>query len=193
MSVYFCIDLRWFELVEQAENGKMCKGCVCFNGEEFDQDLCNRLPMCCHARYSENHKDGYYVELSEEEMIKRSLPSDTVLFPPWAIGLLEGEDSYVLGAQLCTRDGRKTGNAVIVDVGVEGFEVLTDMGTTLRFNEAELKSLFHPPKYYMNLQEARQARVRRGLVVLSASVARLGASSSTRTSARLAIATPIRN
>lgn len=78
------------------------------------------------------------------------------LLPEWAIGKTSGE--YVLGAQLCTRDGRRTGNAHIVGFdGVNGltlndvtyviYIVLTDAGNVIKLIRPELESMFYPPQW----------------------------------------------
>lgn len=56
--------------------------------------------------------------------------------PDWAIAR-NWDYSLVVGAQLCTRDGRRTGNAFIVRVGEDLehktplYEVMSDMGSCL--------------------------------------------------------------
>lgn len=71
--------------------------------------------------------------------------------PPWATGAARG---YLeVGAQLCTRDGRRIGNAVVLQVmptckGTAA-RIYTDAGTDLVLNEAELEELFHEPEWLM--------------------------------------------
>lgn len=71
--------------------------------------------------------------------------------PGWAIGLAHG--LYVLGSQLPTRDGRRMGNAHIIDTKYSEpldqtvYAVLTDAGNTLRMTQEELEECFYPPKY----------------------------------------------
>ncbi len=80
--------------------------------------------------------------------------------PDWAIG--EANGVLQVGAQLCTRDGRKAGNGVVVSVveyqwrGYKDtlFEVLTDAGSTLHMNTAEVFELFYPPEYLMDVATA---------------------------------------
>lgn len=72
--------------------------------------------------------------------------------PGWAIGTTT---ELAPGAQLCTRDGRKIGNAVIsgpkvAERGREYWPVLTDAGTALRLNDAEVAELFWQPKWLMD-------------------------------------------
>ena len=81
----------------------------------------------------------------------------TKFMPHWAIG--EANGVLQVGAQLCTRDGRKTGNGVIVSAvehqwrGYKDilFEVLTDAGNTLTLNTAEVFDMFYPPEYLMDV------------------------------------------
>lgn len=98
---------------------------------------------------------------------------EILALPGWAVGLT---DQYMtLGAQLCTRDGRRTGNAVVVDIEArplflalmgtvfkveDGFKVaivLTDMGNQMTLNEAELAEMFYQPKYIIDLNDRRVA------------------------------------
>lgn len=75
--------------------------------------------------------------------------------PHWAESQIEwGVNGYLCErAQLCTRDGRKIGNAVIVKIEPLTewvFTVITDAGNTLILNIEELQELFHPPKFIMH-------------------------------------------
>ncbi|MBG6083192.1 hypothetical protein [Rubrivivax gelatinosus] len=74
--------------------------------------------------------------------------------PEWASGLTR--DWTTTGAQLCTRDGRVCGNAVVTGCeqinGQTVYTVVTDAGTQLRLNEKELKSMFHQPRFTMNTE-----------------------------------------
>lgn len=85
--------------------------------------------------------------------------------PDWAIGKLNGE--LVLGAQLCTRDGRRTGNAHIIGItnskydGSELFLVLTDAGTKMACSRGEVEYFFYPPKYRSNVEEVLRKFQRR--------------------------------
>lgn len=69
------------------------------------------------------------------------------LLPPWAIGEALGD--YTLpGALLPTRDGRRTGNAILVKEKRHGtFFVVTDSGNYLLMTLEEMKQLFYPPKW----------------------------------------------
>ena len=87
-------------------------------------------------------------------------PFDDVLLPYWAIGTAT---ELAPGTQLCTRDGRKVGNAVVsgpkvTERGREHWPVLTDVGNTLRLNDAEVAELFWPPRWLMDPATAPGAR-----------------------------------
>lgn len=70
--------------------------------------------------------------------------------PEWAEQKSMGKYMQVR-AQLLTRDGRKCGNAVVVEVlkGEEFARVLTDSGNVMTLNLQEMVSLFYEPKYIM--------------------------------------------
>ena len=80
---------------------------------------------------------------------------DAFEMPEWAKAKAEGD--YTLpNAALPTRDGRRTGNAVLVGLSDRQWEnalitylVVTDAGNILRLNINELKELFYPPEYVM--------------------------------------------
>jgi hypothetical protein len=73
--------------------------------------------------------------------------------PEWATGV---STTPVVGSQLCTRDGRRLGNAVLLDIEVYLdsrsmlFICVTDVGTKVTLKERELKEAFHPPRYVMD-------------------------------------------
>lgn len=78
---------------------------------------------------------------------------DAILMPEWASGLAHG-DYTMPNAQLCTRDGRNTGNAVNVGP-VDSlnpdptFLVVTDAGSTMKLTVGEMKFYFFPPVWIM--------------------------------------------
>lgn len=71
--------------------------------------------------------------------------------PDWAVGR-NWDYSLVPGAQLCTKDGRRTGNAHIITKGVmhsgngvyinNVYNCLTDVGSKFTFTEVELLAAF---------------------------------------------------
>lgn len=76
--------------------------------------------------------------------------------PEWATGVTT--DPFEIGAQLYTKDGRRCGNAVTISVqqystGITGqlAVVVTDFGTELFLNAAELAELFHRPAWKMDI------------------------------------------
>ena len=79
----------------------------------------------------------------------------TIPLPEWAAGLAKGE--LVMGAQLPTKDGRRIGNAHIVDIDEtpygDMYTVLTDAGNYLALGGAEVGELFFPPRYVSNVGE----------------------------------------
>jgi hypothetical protein len=86
--------------------------------------------------------------------------------PPWAIGLADPEKLQA-GTQLCTRDGRRFGNAHILDsresryqVGETVYSVLTDAGNLMVMSAKEIAQGFYPPRYIANLDEVKQKFMR---------------------------------
>jgi hypothetical protein len=74
---------------------------------------------------------------------------DSCFWPHWATGMA---GNICIGAQLCTRDGRRTGNAVVtgwISDKDRTWEVLTDAGNTLVVNEEEISALFYYPRWTM--------------------------------------------
>ncbi len=74
--------------------------------------------------------------------------------PDWAVGLTK---EPTLGAQLCTRDGRRTGNAVIARIETSSqlevsYTVITDIGTPMVLTADEIAELFHPLRFVMNIR-----------------------------------------
>lgn len=74
------------------------------------------------------------------------------LLPPWASSRATGGYTDLM-ASLPTKDGRLTGNAVIVwrgtRYGIDVTQVVTDAGNSLYLTDNELVELFHPPVYVM--------------------------------------------
>ena len=79
------------------------------------------------------------------------------LLPDWAACQAFGQ--WVPNAQLCTRDGRKVGNAVLIQWHEKSYpsqgvtlrlaQVTTDAGNTLNLTLSELDHLFYPPRWVM--------------------------------------------
>lgn len=93
-----------------------------------------------------------------DNMVKLVQEWDAIL-PHWAIriaqpGILE------VGAQLCTRDGRRMGNAHIIgfkedalDTGRPYYHVMTDAGTRMVMNSTEINDSFWPPRWISDVKE----------------------------------------
>jgi hypothetical protein len=83
--------------------------------------------------------------------------------PPWATGQVA--DYMEVGAELCTRDGRCIGNAVVVAIktfsdNTLGARVRTDFGNEVVLIREELKNYFHPPQWRMDPAEHAETRAR---------------------------------
>lgn len=81
------------------------------------------------------------------------------ILPHWAIRKAK-ENILEVGNQLPTRDGRRMGNAHIIeqftaqyDHGRPYYRVLTDAGTLMIMNSGEINECFWPPKYVSDVQE----------------------------------------
>ncbi len=53
-----------------------------------------------------------------------------------------------IGTVLCTRDGRKIGNGIILDVDKPFYVIKTDFGNIIRLTKREIKELFRVAGYY---------------------------------------------
>ena len=79
--------------------------------------------------------DNYFLQ----EWIEREINSE------------DAEPLFTLGAMLPTRDGRRVGNAIVIDV-CERFNnrcavVVTDAGNRIILSECEMNELFHAPLF----------------------------------------------
>jgi hypothetical protein len=80
--------------------------------------------------------------------------------PPWAIRHAIGNVLEV-GTQLPTKDGRRMGNAHIIEItqsplgamGRQYYVVLTDAGSKMVMNSSEIAECFHPPRYVADVNE----------------------------------------
>lgn len=83
--------------------------------------------------------------------------------PDWAIAR-NWDYSLVPGAQLCTRDGRRTGNAFIIrkreknGVTMPDYEIMTDMSAQFFLSESEIHEQFWIGDWIMNVEEAKKCR-----------------------------------
>ncbi len=87
-------------------------------------------------------------------------PDASAPLPAWAARRSLTGDHMEIGAQLSTRDGRRMGNAVVMNVrqGDDGplASVITDIGNDLEMSEAELKEAFYAPTLIMELSAAAE-------------------------------------
>jgi len=96
--------------------------------------------------------------------------------PYWATAKATGE--LVVGLQLFTKDGRRTGNAFILnvfnytnrkqhptrDIVVDTvlYVVVTDMGNVVRLAESEIDDCYYLGDYIMDIEEAMCSRITEG-------------------------------
>lgn len=123
--------------------------------------------MRVYGDYRKDIKEEIVPDFTPEErklygiVFNKDTQEDEQL-PECAIGLAYGE--YVLGAQLATRDGRRTGNAHIISVmgmdfnnldrpSITLYTVLTDAGNEFKMNERELSDSFYPPYWVSDVTE----------------------------------------
>lgn len=75
------------------------------------------------------------------------------LLPEWATAY---SSEYQTLSQLCTKDGRVTGNAHIFHIAKSEFTgdniycVITEVGNITKYSLQELKERFHTPKYILH-------------------------------------------
>lgn len=76
--------------------------------------------------------------------------------PPWAVDA-NMKYEVVVGAQLCTKDGRRMGNAHVVGTVSKGhgdyFVVLTDAGNKVTMTEQEIRSAFYISPWISDVEE----------------------------------------
>ncbi len=75
------------------------------------------------------------------------------LLPPWAAG--RATKVMEKGAQLCTRDGRRMGNGVVLELdekfGRQVAKVMTDSGSVAYLTEREILECFYAPVWIMKI------------------------------------------
>lgn len=100
-------------------------------------------------------------ELQEQDRRNEEFLDDLLAeyLPHWADKKLDGE--LELYAQLQTLDGRKMGNAIIIDILEDDrlpfylkdigpiYVILTDFGHTIRLTQKEVAHYYHPTVYRM--------------------------------------------
>lgn len=112
-------------------------------------DLINRIRQAqVHAGEQAviAHLQEQMVELKIEQ------PEEHDFIPEWATGC--ATSSTELGAQLCTRDGRRCGNAVVMEshkvIDKPFVIVCTDAGNLMTLSPSEVDELFYPAKWLMD-------------------------------------------
>jgi len=80
-------------------------------------------------------------------------PYQLEFLPMWSIGESDGSFRKPYTA-LMTKDGRKIGNAVVVDdsvmkIGCDFIKIVTDAGTILLLTDNEIQDFFHTPQWIM--------------------------------------------
>lgn len=106
---------------------------------------------------AEEHKDVELpnnVQTSEEFVevpVSEYALNHEYPLPSWAS---HRSSDLQLGSQLCTRDGRRCGNAVVAAVRINShggrvYEVITDVGNVIHAEACEVNEMFHPPEYVM--------------------------------------------
>lgn len=130
------------------------------------QDLSTKLynallDQLHHCEYLETRLDDHGIDYTVRGDITgqtKSALEDYILelgpLPEWAVAHNVGEQ-VVIGAQLCTKDGRRHGNAHIVgamevtlDTGVTTtYHCITDAGNEMHLSEREINTEFYIGKY----------------------------------------------
>lgn len=89
------------------------------------------------------------------QIAKSVLAEYEAQLPPWAIGKANGFGD--IGAQLCTKDGRRMGNAVVVGtktaINMEAMVIITDAGNMLTLTERELQESFYEPTWLLDVDK----------------------------------------
>lgn len=94
---------------------------------------------------------GSLQEYGDEESFNNFMQQK--MLPHWATDFAYGE--VQIGAQLPTRDGRRAGNAHVIDKGeidclgttLHFWVVLTDAGNAMELTDGEIAEMFYPPEY----------------------------------------------
>ncbi|MBK1711269.1 hypothetical protein [Rubrivivax gelatinosus] len=117
---------------------------VVLNGEDLDRAIREEMGRPQAAQAEQVAERDEILNDFERELFDATKPE-------WVAGMTN--DWTAIGAQLCTKDGRVTGNAVVTGSkeanGTPFYSVVTDVGTQLHLSEQELKSRFHQPRFTM--------------------------------------------
>lgn len=73
-------------------------------------------------------------------------------------------DDYSVGAILCTKDGRKIGNAIVAGSGSDKtlgtiYFVETDFGNVVGLTMSEMQKLFYTPEHIQDYSEWKGAKI----------------------------------
>lgn len=84
----------------------------------------------------------------ELEYLKNVLPDWAKEYKP--------DNTLQAGRQLCTKDGRRVGNAFILNIevshGIPVWLVLTDAGNLMKMEDSEVNEFFHIGLYIANIK-----------------------------------------
>ena len=114
-----------------------CSDC----GEQMEGDGYTIVLHCPNVDVSDITPDcnPIHCELSEFEEYNNMLPE-------WATGKNKIKE-LIVGTQLCTKDGRRTGNARIISIeeryGHTVYVAKTDVGNLMNLVESEVHSMFY--------------------------------------------------
>lgn len=85
--------------------------------------------------------DPVQSEFLRADLAMQEFELDKGPLPDWAIDRNWFRE-LILGAQLCTKDGRRMGNAHLLDITGDIYVCLTDAGSVFRLNESEVNNAF---------------------------------------------------
>lgn len=134
----------------------------CHAVQHSDQMVCK----VCQQKWDTNDASPPACDAAAIAQQEDNVDWDDYPLPHWAerrITKDDPNDGYmVVGAQLCTRDDDRHGNAVVYRAahGSLVATCITDVGTEMRLNLAELREGFHPPMYVMKYKSwAERTRI----------------------------------
>lgn len=131
-----------------------CKNC----GEKLEGDGYTTVLHCPNVDAEDYTPDDNVVYCTEADLtLARHCIDFEEYLPEWAIGFAEGK--LQLGAGLPTKDGRRTGNAHIIEIteprGEPLYKCLTDAGNIMHLSFSEVQQLFYPPKYVSSVEDIK--------------------------------------
>lgn len=119
-----------------------CKDC----GEQMEGDGYTTVFHCPNVDVSDITPDcnPVYCELGDE--LSEFEEEYNNMIPDWATGKNKLKE-LIVGTQLCTKDGRRTGNARIISIeeryGHIVYVARTDAGNLINLVESEVHSMFY--------------------------------------------------